>query len=298
MDSLNGILAFVRAAEHLSFVGAARALGISPSAVGKSIARLERNAGVRLFQRSTRSMRLTAEGEIFFQHCRRLLDDLQEAQNSLSRAGQAPRGRLRVSTPTIGYRFLMPHLAQFRAQYPEIELELDFSDRYVDVIDEGFDVAIRGGVLADSNLMARKLGITRLMVCAAPAYLKARGMPRTIAALEQHDAVLFRRQTTGKLMDWTYSADPRWSKLRFARQMTVNNMEAVLHAVEAGHGVSLMPQFLVRESLAAGRLKVILATQMHEHAQFSAVWPASRQLSPKVRVFLDFIAERLLEQAH
>ncbi|WP_050468226.1 LysR substrate-binding domain-containing protein [Herbaspirillum chlorophenolicum] len=298
MDSLNGIIAFVRAAEHLSFVAAARSLGISPSAVGKSIARLEHNAGVRLFQRSTRRMQLTAEGEMFFQRCRRVLDDLQEAQASLARAQDAPRGRLRISTPTIGYRFLVPHLGEFRARYPEIELEIDFSDRIVDVIDEGIDVAIRSGELPDSRLMARRLGGFRFFLCASPAYLKARGAPRSIAALQEHDAVLYRLHTTGKLMDWTITADPRWMKLRFARTMTLNNMEAVLHALEAGHGIGFMPDFLVRDALAAGRLKCVLEAQTTERGQFWAVWAANRQLSPKVRVLVDHIATRLFEQDH
>lgn len=297
MDNLTGIIAFVRSAEHLSFVGAARALGVSPSAVGKSVAKLERESGTRLFQRSTRRMHLTAEGEQFFQRCRRILDDLQEAQASLTQAQQAPRGRLRISTPTTGYRFLMPHLGAFRKKYPDIDLEIDFSDRFVNVIEEGFDLAIRSGDLPDSGLMARRLGGFRFVLCASPAYLKKNGTPRRIADLEQHACVLYRMHATGKLMDWTITADPRWLKLRLPRNFTVNNMEAVLHALVDGHGISFMPDFLVRDALHEKTLKTLLDADLaNEKGQFWALWPAGSQLSPKVRVFVDFIATRLFEQ--
>src|SRR5882762_9554247 len=138
MDSLSGIVAFVRTAETLSFVAAGRVLGVSASAVGKNVAKLEQTMGVRLFHRSTRRVSLTAEGALFYERCRRILDDLQDAEAMLSHAAQTPRGKLRVSLPTIGYRFLLPVLPAFSALYPEIEVDLDFNDRLVDVIEEGF----------------------------------------------------------------------------------------------------------------------------------------------------------------
>jgi DNA-binding transcriptional LysR family regulator len=293
MDSLSGIVAFVRTAETLSFVAAARSLGISPSAVGKNVARLEQAMGVRLFQRSTRRVHLTAEGALFFERCRRILDDLQDAEAMLSHAVQAPRGKLRVSLPAVGYRFLLPHLSEFRRLYPEIELDLDFNDSLVDVIDEGIDVAIRSGSLPDSRLMARRLGPFRFVLCAAPSYLKHKGIPRTPAALEQHDCVHYRFVTTGKLMSWSMATATQGTQLRLKSVLTCNNMEAVLSAAIDGHGIAYVPDFLVNQAIHEGRLQTVLDDHVTDQGQFWAVWSSSRHLTPKIRVFVDFIATRL-----
>lgn len=293
MDSLSGIVAFVKTAETLSFVAAARSLGVSPSAVGKNVARLEQTMGVRLFQRSTRRVHLTAEGALFFERCRRILDDLQDAEAMLSHAVQAPRGKLRVGLPAVGYRFLLPHLFEFRRLYPEIEIDLDFNDKLVDVIEEGVDVAIRSGSLPDSRLMARRLGPFRFLLCASPDYLKHRGIPRTPSDLEQHDCIRYRFVTTGKLMDWSMAADQGDTPLRLRAVLTCNNMEAVLTAAIDGHGIAYMPDFLVRQALAEGHLQTVLNEHVVDHGQFWAVWSSSRHLTPKIRVFVDFIASRL-----
>lgn len=295
MESLNGILAFVKTAESLSFVSAARAIGISASAVGKNVARLESSLKVRLFQRSTRKVSLTAEGQLFYERCRRILDDLQDAEAMLSHAIQAPRGRLRVSLPTIGYRFLLPLMPAFRKAYPEIELEMDFNDHLVDLIDDGFDVVIRSGGLADSKLMSRKLGPFRFVLCAAPTYLARKGRPQTLADLERHDCLRYRFVTTGKIMDWSLGADPEITQLRLPTVLTLNNMEAMLMAAVDGHGIAYMPDFLVRESVRTGALESLLDAHTSDQGQFWALWQSSRHLSPKIRVFVDFIAERLFK---
>ena len=295
MESLNGILAFVKTAESLSFVSAARAMGISASAVGKNVARLESSLKVRLFQRSTRKVSLTAEGQLFYERCRRILDDLQDAEAMLSHAIQAPRGRLRVSLPTIGYRFLLPLMPAFRKAYPEIELEMDFNDHLVDLIDDGFDVVIRSGGLADSKLMSRKLGPFRFVLCAAPTYLARKGRPQTLADLERHDCLRYRFVTPGKIMDWSLGADPEITQLRLPTVLTLNNMEAMLMAAVDGHGIAYMPDFLVRESVRTGALESLLDAHTSDQGQFWALWQSSRHLSPKIRVFVDFIAERLFK---
>nr|WP_269805905.1 LysR substrate-binding domain-containing protein [Pseudomonas asiatica] len=292
---MNGILAFVKTAESLSFVSAARAMGISASAVGKNVARLESSLKVRLFQRSTRKVSLTAEGQLFYERCRRILDDLQDAEAMLSHAIQAPRGRLRVSLPTIGYRFLLPLMPAFRKAYPEIELEMDFNDHLVDLIDDGFDVVIRSGGLADSKLMSRKLGPFRFVLCAAPTYLARKGRPQTLADLERHDCLRYRFVTTGKIMDWSLGADPEITQLRLPTVLTLNNMEAMLMAAVDGHGIAYMPDFLVRESVRTGALESLLDAHTSDQGQFWALWQSSRHLSPKIRVFVDFIAERLFK---
>ncbi|MEL4892177.1 LysR substrate-binding domain-containing protein [Xanthomonas protegens] len=289
MDRLTGIVAFVRAAEQRSFVGAGRVLGLSASAVGKSVAALERELGVRLLQRTTRRIALTAEGALFLEHCQRVLADLREAEDALAQTRQAPRGRLRVGLPTIGYRFLVPLLPEFRQRYPDVELDLEFDDRVVDLLEHGLDAVIRSGVQADSRLLARRLGPFRFHLCAAPDYLRRRGVPQTPAQLAAHDGVLFRVPGTGKPQDWPL-AEP--TPLPPA-VLTCNNMEAVRAAAIAGLGIACMPAFLARDALADGRLQPLLGAHMADGGAFFVVWPSRRQLSPKLRVFVDFLAERL-----
>ncbi len=289
MDRLTGIVAFVRAAEQRSFVGAGRVLGISASAVGKSVAALEREFGVRLLQRTTRRIALTAEGALFLEHCQRVLADLREAEEALAQTRQAPRGRLRVGLPTIGYRFLVPLLPEFRQRYPDVALDLEFDDRVVDLLEHGLDAVIRSGVQVDSRLLARRLGPFRFCLCAAPDYLRRRGVPQTPAELAVHDGVLFRVPDTGKPQDWPL-AEP--APLPPA-VLTCNNMEAVRAAAIAGLGIACMPAFLAQDALADGRLQPVLDAHMADGGAFFVVWPSRRQLSPKLRVFVDFLAERL-----
>ncbi|MDR6675148.1 LysR family transcriptional regulator [Xanthomonas sp. 1678] len=293
MDRLTGIVAFVRAAEQLSFVGAGRVLGISASAVGKSVAALERELGVRLLQRTTRRIALTAEGRLFFERCQRVLEELREAESVLAQTLQAPRGLLRLGLPTIGYRFLLPLLPAFRQRYPEVELELEFDDRLVDVVERGLDAVIRSGTQADSSLMSRRLGPFRFCICAAPDYLRRRGVPQTPAQLAAHDTLRFRFPTTGKLHEWPLSTPAPLPRA----VLTCNNMEALRAAAIGGMGIGCMPEFLAREALADGRLQALLDAELNDSGQFFVLWPSSRQLSPKLRAFVDFVAERLFPAA-
>lgn len=289
MDRLNGLLAFARTAELGSFIAAGRALGISASAVGKSVARLEQELGVRLLQRSTRRIGLTEEGRLFNERVRRILDDIDDAEAMLSRTRETPHGRLRVSTPIVTYHLLLPVLSEFMARYPEIELDIDFNDRIVDVIEEGVDVAIRSGELPDSRLVARPLTPFRLLLCAAPSYVERHGAPRVPADLARHFGIRFRFPNSGKLQEWPFiadAADPR-------SMLTCNNMEALKGATIAGLGIGCMPDFLVREALRDGRLRTVLDDHVDGRGQFRMLWPSNRHLSAKVRVFVDFLPERL-----
>lgn len=295
MDNLNGIVAFVRTAETLSFVEAGRKLGISASAVGKAIAKLEASLGVRLFHRTTRRVSLTHEGQHFHERCHRILEELRDAEAMLSKAAQTPRGRLRVSLPVIGYRFLLPVLPAFSTRYPDVELDLDFNDRIVDVVEGGFDAVIRSGLLTDSSLMSRRLGPFRFVLCASPEYVARMGQPRTVAELAAHDCVRYRFPTTGRLQPWTFGEDDEPPRLRTS--MTCNNMEALRGAVIAGFGIGFVPDFLVRDALACGSLVTVLDDLAIPPGQFSVLWPSSRQLSPKLRVFVDFMCERLFVEA-
>lgn len=272
----------------------AKILGISASAVGKSVSSLERQLGARLFQRSTRSLRLTEEGKDFYERCRRILDDLEDAQASLVRAVAAPRGRLRISIPLVSYHLLLPLIPDFVALYPEIELDLDFTDRIVDLIDEGIDVAIRSGDLADSRLMSRSIRPFQMALCAAPAYLERFGTPQHPRELGSHLAIRFRFPNSGKVQDWPFSSLDHRDEPKPRTIITCNNMEALRGATMSGLGIGCMPDFLARSPIANGQMVPILADYLDGPARFHLVWPSNRHLSPKVRVFVDFASERLL----
>lgn len=290
MDRLSGLLAFARTAELGSFVAAGRVLGLSPSAVGKSVARLEQELGVRLLQRSTRRIGLTEEGKLFNERVRRILDDIDDAEAMLSRTRETPHGRLRVSTPIVTYHMLLPVLPAFMTRYPDIELDIDFNDHIVDIIEEGIDVAIRSGDLPDSRLLARPLGPFRLHLCAAPSYLERHGLPATPNDLRQHLGIRFRFPNSGKVQEWPLTTGAGEVEIRTV--LTCNNMEALKGATISGLGIGCMPDFLVCDALAAGTLRSLLDDHVDGSGQFRMLWPSNRYLSPKVRVFIDFLSER------
>lgn len=293
MDKLSGITAFVKTAELGSFVAASRVLEISASAVGKAVVRLERQLGVRLLQRSTRRVQPTEEGLLFLERCRQILDDLEDAQAMLMQTTERPRGRLRVSAPIVSYHFLLPLIPDFRARHPEVQLDIDFNDRIVDLIDEGIDIAIRSGSLPDSRLVSRPLQAFRLLLCASPVYLARHGTPRTVRDLARHAGVRFRFPNSGKLQEWPLPPAEADAELRVGTALVCNNMEAVLGATLRGLGIGCMPDFLVDRALASGELVSVLGERQGADGQFNAIWPSSRHLSPKVRVFVDHLSERL-----
>ncbi|WAT01087.1 LysR family transcriptional regulator [Rouxiella chamberiensis] len=289
MDNINGMLAFVRAAQLQSFTAAGERLGISASAVGKSVARLEARLNVRLFNRSTRRISLTDEGQLFFERCQRIVAQMEEAENELSRLSSTPRGKLRVSLPHIGYRMLLPYLPEFMQRYPEVELELDFTDRLVDIIAEGVDVAIRSGDLVDSEMMSRILGTFRFVIVASPDYLSRHPAPERPEDLQQHVCLRYRFLKNGQLQTWDFAdARPR----EIPASLTFNNLEGLLQASVRGMGLTYAPKFLVKEYLHSGELVSVLDDYITDAGKFSLVWPSSRHLLPKIRVFIDFMTEK------
>ena len=296
MDNLAGFTAFVQAAEMRSFVAAGRVLGISASAVGKSIARLEERLGVRLFHRSTRSIALTSEGTVFLERCRRILGEIEAAEQELSSSKSAPQGRLRVSLPQVG-SLLNPVLAAFARAYPQVELDLDFSDRRVDVIEEGYDAVVRAGESADSRLMSRQLGQFQLQLVAAPAYLAQHGMPALPADLVHHTCLLYKFPSSGKVEAWPL---PEWPTLQAAALpalLNCNNVDTLLHFAESGLGIAALPDFAVRAALAAGRLQPVLDAHRQHDGAFRILWPSSRHLTPKLRAFIDFLATHVFPES-
>ena len=296
MDNLAGFTAFVQAAEMRSFVAAGRVLGISASAVGKSIARLEERLGVRLFHRSTRSIALTSEGTVFLERCRRILGEIEAAEQELSSSKSAPQGRLRVSLPQVG-SLLNPVLAAFARAYPQVELDLDFSDRRVDVIEEGYDAVVRAGESADSRLMSRQLGQFQLQLVAAPAYLAQHGTPALPADLVHHTCLLYKFPSSGKVEAWPL---PEWPTLQAAALpalLNCNNVDTLLHFAESGLGIAALPDFAVRAALAAGRLQPVLDAHRQHDGAFRILWPSSRHLTPKLRAFIDFLATHVFPES-
>jgi len=289
MDNINGLMAFVRAAQCQSFTAAGERMGVSASAVGKSVARLEARLKVRLFNRSTRHISLTDEGQLFFQRCQQIVTQIEEAEHELSRLSSLPRGKLRVSLPAIGYRMLLPHLSEFMQRYPEIELELDFSDRMVDLIAEGMDVAIRSGELTDSEMMSRQLGPFRFVIVGSADYFARYAAPQCPEDLSRHLCLRYRFPKSGQLQSWDFT-----NPLQVALNSPVsfNNLEGLLQASLRGIGLCYVPQFIVSEYLASGALLPVLADYLGEAGKFSVVWPSSRHLLPKIRVFIDFLSEK------
>lgn len=288
MDHLGTLNAFVQAAETGSFVAAGRKTGLTASAVGKGVARLEQRLGVRLFHRNTRNMTLTEEGRVFLDRCRRIFEEVEAAEMELSKTAIVPSGRLRVSLP-LGGMFLMPIIADFMEAYPAILLDLDFSDRLVDVIEEGFDIVIRTGVASDSGLMRRSLGRFTGRLVASPAYLARRGTPLTPTDLMEHACLRQRSPATGKLHEWALREAPPG----LPETMSASTIAPLMELALRGAGVAFLPPFAVAGRVADGSLISLLAAYIFESGELAALWPTSRQLSPRIRAFVDFLTDRL-----
>lgn len=296
MESLNGFVVFVQVAEMRSFVAAGRTLGVSASAVGKSIARLEDKLGVRLFHRSTRSITLTAEGHLLLERSRRILAEIEAAQQELTQAAEHPMGRLRLSLPLVG-ALVLPVLGDFMRQYPQIQLDLEFTDRMVDVIAEGYDAVLRIGPPADSRLSARKLGHFRTVVVASPDYLARCGEPQTPADLTQHACLQYRFPSSGKLERWAMRGNEAENELALPATMVCNNIETRVCFALRGLGIAWLPDFAIREALQQGTLREILSTYASHTGVVHLLWPASKHPSPKLRVLIDFLSARIFPAA-
>ena len=287
MDRLTSMAVFVRAAELGSFSAAARALGLSPQMVGKHVGFLEERLGAVLLRRSTRRQSLTEIGQLFVERCRRTLAEAEMAEAVSAAFTDTPRGRLRVTAPvTFGAVALLPVVTRFLARHPEVSIELDLTDRYVDLVGEGYDVAIRLGALPDSALQVRALSPYRLIVCAAPAYLAVRGTPRTPDDLAAHDCLGFlyaSGQTQGpwRLGDRAIDVPCR---------LHVNDARALHAAALAGEGVLMQADLLLSDDIAAGRLVRLLDDHATPVRPLHVVFPAARPAMPALRAFIDAVA--------
>jgi len=294
MDHLHSIALFVRAAETGSFTAAARDLGVTPSAVSKTVARLEAKFGVRLFSRTARAVALTEEGIAFFERCRAALADIEAAEDALLRRRAAPRGTLRVSMPvTFGCRVVAPLLPAFAERYPEVSIESVLTDRISDLVEERLDVVIRTGPLENSGLIARKLMSARLVACASPAYLKRRGTPSVPEDLAEHDCLRFIMPETNRTYPWVFQRANETVTVVPTGRLAFNNTDAMLRACEAGAGIALKQDYMAADALRAGRLVAILEEFAADGGPISAVYLPGRHLSPKIRAFIEFLSEHL-----
>ncbi|MGF6769951.1 DNA-binding transcriptional LysR family regulator [Paraburkholderia sp. GAS199] len=296
MDRFGSLNIFVRAAETRSFTEAGRQLGISSSAVGKAISRLEGRLGARLFHRSTRSITLTPEGATFLTRCQRIVCEIEAAETELALAHAEPRGRLRVSMPMVS-TLMMPVIAAFMKQYPDILLDLDFSDRMVDVIEEGFDVVTRTGDASDSQLVTRVMGSFRQVIVGSPAYFAQRGVPNEPEDLRDHVCLQHRFPSSGKLRRWPLSRDGETLDIELPTIAIATAVEPLTSLAEQGLGLTCAPDFTVRAQLAQGSLVAVLQPYLDSPSTFRALWPSGRQIAPKARVFVDFLSQHLFPAA-
>ncbi|MFC0402020.1 LysR family transcriptional regulator [Paraburkholderia rhizosphaerae] len=293
---LSAVEAFVRAAEARSFTGAAKQMGLTASGVSKAVSRLESQTGVVLLHRSTRSVGLTAEGSVFFDRCREILMGLKDAEAALQQSAQVPSGRLRIAAPiTFGRSILVPALVEFRRRFPDITVEISFSDVLQDIIEEGFDIAIRIGDLPSSRLIAREVGVAHWIACASPNYLNERGRPRTPDDLAAHDCVAYMASDTRRCRDWHFMSGSReWTvRVGDAARQVVDHCDALVDAALADSGIVYVHNYVAAEHLRSGRLERVLEGFGTPKRSIHIIYPTLRQLSPKVRSFVDFAVDAM-----
>lgn len=291
MDRFLQLAALVRTVDRGSQAAAARELGVTAAMVGRYLQALEDRLGTRLLNRTTARQSLTEAGAAFYARAQGILEQMEEAETSAADRAVEPRGTLRVNAPmSFGTRHLAAAIAGFRRDNPRLRVELVLNDRVVDLIEEGYDVAVRIGRLAESGLIARRLSPCRLVACASPGYLDRRGWPAAPADLQGHDCLVYSYTRDGDV--WRFHGEHGEQEVRVSGSLVANNGDALTAAALAGQGVILQPSFIVGEALRDGRLLPVLPGWRLADFTIYAVYPSARHLSPKVRRFVDFLAAR------
>ena len=293
-EQLNGIAMFVQAAESGSFALAARRLQVTRSAVGKSIARLELSLGVRLFHRTTRRQSLTEDGQLFYERCVRALAEIDAAQSALDDGRRTPVGRLRVSVPVLfGRHCVAQVLSKLAQQYTGLRVEISFSDRIVDLVEEGFDLAVRIGALSDNgSLAARRLGVQRMGICAAPSYLQTYGNPESLEQLRGHTSISYGR--SGQALPWLVrNTDGKLTELRIDSRVQFDDLQAIADSAVDGAGLAWLPCWLTAHHIASGKLKLLFGGERVIATDIHAVWPQTRHLPAKTRVAIDALVQQV-----
>lgn len=289
---LASIELFCKAAELGSFTAAAESLGLTPASVSRSIKRLEERLGVRLFSRTTRSVRLTNEGNLYWQECQRALEQIAEAERAITGNQKVPSGLLRISVGSLYAQYrLMPLLPRFTEAYPQIDLEISVASRVVDFVEEGFDLAIRLGIPRDSRLIAHKLEDAPIGTYATPAYLARRGEPRSLVDLAAHDCIQFIVPSTGRPMPWIFN-DAAGHEIEYAfrsRLRVFDDPLGCIHWCANGGGLFQIYRFIAEPMVRQGELVEVLTPFGGRTRQFSIIYPQNRHLSARVRAFVDFV---------
>jgi len=291
MDKLQAMAAFIRVAETRSFTKAAQSLALPRSSVTTMIKNLEAHLGTPLLHRSTRSLSLTDAGARYLQACQAILANIADAENDVTAAIQAPRGRVRVDMPgVVGRAIVVPRLVEFEARFPDVEVVLGLSDRPADLIYEGIDCAIRSGELADSTLVARSLGHLVWVTCASPQYLGRFGEPKSVEALSAHRVVNYLSNATGRPLDWRFRVDGENVSMALPSRYSVNETEAYLHCGLEGLGLIQLSALAASPYLRSGRLREVLADARCEPVQLSIVYPQARATAA-VKAFVQWVLE-------
>ena len=296
MDKFQEMCVFAGVADAGSFVGAADALGMSKAAVSRHVSDLEQRLGVRLMQRTTRKLSLTPEGEVFLSRCRDILASIEASEAELSTRTASASGLLKVSVPvSFATRHLAPLWSDFLAAHPRLTLDVQLADRVVDLVDEGFDLAVRIARLPDSSLVSRKLASTRLVLCAAPSYLRRRGTPRHPDDLAAHDVIGYSLLATPG--QWLLQGPGGPVTVKTKPRLWTNNGDTSVAAAVRGAGIDLQPTFLIADELASGRLVEVLPGWQAAELGIYAVYPSRKFVLPKVRALVDFLAEAFADAA-
>jgi DNA-binding transcriptional LysR family regulator len=287
LPNVSGMLVFARVVEEGSFSAAARKLGVSKASVSREISALEQRFGAQLLRRSTRRMSLTEVGEVFHERCLRVVEAANDAESSVSQLQEAPRGAIRLAVPmSFGHLQLAPRLPRFLERYPNIQLEIDATDRIVDLVHERVDLSLRIGRPRELSYVRRKLCPIRLLMCASPEYLERHGTPRIPEDLSEHVCVSY----TSRMATWLFSTGER---IKTTSPLNVNNGDALRRAALAGLGIAYLPSFLLADDVREGRLTPLLTEHTRHETNLLAVYPASRHVPPKVRAMIDWLAEEL-----
>ncbi|HCT28147.1 MAG TPA: LysR family transcriptional regulator [Stenotrophomonas sp.] len=291
LESLNGLVTFVTTARSGSFTEAADALGISRSAVGKAIARLETRLGVRLFHRTTRQQSLTDAGQAYYDRCVRALTELYDAEAELDSGRRSPQGRLRVSAPLVfGRHCVAPVLRDLAAQHPQLQIDISFNDRVVDLIEEGYDLGIRIGGAIEPSFVAVRLASNRRVVCASPEYLHRNGMPKTLDDLAQHNCLAFNLQG-GQQRGWYFQQNGKPVIVKVQGNLDCNDGELLHRWAGEGLGLAWRSTWEIQAQLASGELVTVLDDYALPHYDIMAVYPQQRHLPAKTRFFIDYLKE-------
>jgi DNA-binding transcriptional LysR family regulator len=289
---LNDIVVFTKVVETKSFTGAADALGLPKSTVSRKLAQLEERLGVRLVQRTTRKLALTEIGEAYYERCSRIVADIAAAEQLVTDMQSTPRGRLRVTASVdFATRFLGEIVAEFLAQHPEINVELEATDRVVDLIEDGFDLAVRFGQMPESTLIARKLCSLSLVLVASPQYLAKRGVPKHVEELDEHDHVLF--TPASRNQTWTIVHGEHTYDFGRPARLASNNYGAVVDVARLGAGIALISEFMVTDELKSGALVRVMPEWQTRPTDVHAVYPARQNVPPRLTLFLEHLAKSL-----